>query len=178
MTVDATRLVTAAGHGIAGVPVSAGPAVGSAAVTLRPAPAAFSVSLLPDSPGFRAAGDTVTLMAAVAGSNRHPTDGVQLRWASRDAAVAGVDTVGLVTTVATGRTEVTAGAGGREASAAATIAICAVSISLDRIELSFTVLGNTPTLTATAVDRQGRAGGGTVESSSWSVSSLPPSGCG
>ena len=157
VTVDATGLVTAAGNGTAMVTASAGPAAGSAAVTVRQAPA--TISLVPDSLVFEAAGDTATLVAAVADANRHPVEGVEVRWASRDAAVATVSAVGLVTAVATGRTEVTARAGGREASAAVTVEFHAVSISLDRTELLFTALGDTATLAATAVGRRGNAGG-------------------
>ena len=157
VTVDATGLVTAAGNGTATVTASAGAAAGSAAVTVRQAPAA--ISLVPDSLVFEAAGDTATVVAAAADANGHPVAGVEVIWASRDAAVATVSAAGLVTAVAMGRTEVTAAAGGREASAAVTVEFHAVSISLDRTELSFAALGDTATLAATAVDRRGNAGG-------------------
>ena len=156
-TVDATGLLTAAGNGTATVTASAGPAAGSAAVAVRQAPA--TISLVPDSLVFEAAGDTATVTAAVADANGHPVEGVQVAWASRDAAVATVSAAGLVTAVARGSTEVTARAGGREASAAVTVEFHAVSISLDRTELLFTALGEATTLTATAVDLRGNAGG-------------------
>ena len=105
-TVDATGLVTAVGNGTAVVTVSAGSLAGSAAVTVRQAPA--TVSLVPDSLVFEAAGETATLIVAVADADGHPIEGVQVSWASRDVAVATVDTTGLVTAVAAGRTEVTA----------------------------------------------------------------------
>ena len=156
-TVDATGLVTAAGNGTAVVTASAGPLAGSAAVTARQAPA--TVSLVPGSLVFEAAGETAPLIVAAADANGHPIEGVQVSWASRDVAVATVDTTGLVTAVAAGRTEVNARVGGHEASAAVIVAFHAVSILLDRPELSFAALGDTATLTATAVDRRGRAGG-------------------
>ena len=142
-TVAATGLVTTAGNGAAVVTASAGPLAGSAAVTVRQAPA--TVSLAPDSPMFEAAGETATLIVAVADADGHPIEGVQVSWASRDVAVATVDTTGLVTAVAAGRAEVTATSGGHEASAAVTVAFHAVSISLDRdvLRLLYRTTGGT-----------------------------------
>ena len=154
VTVDATGQLTAAGNGTARVTASAGPAVRSAAVTVQPAPAA--VSLVPDSQGLKPAGDTVTLMAVVVGANGYQTDGVQLRWASRgrhgrprDRGSHGVDG---------GHRESDWPRGQRRGDHRI---LCRLE-SLGRIELSFTALGDTATLTATAVDRRG-ARGGTVE---------------
>ena len=72
---SAAAVVTAEGNGAAMVTASAGLLAGSASLTVRQAPAA--VSLVPDPLGFEVAGETATLIAAVAGANRHPIESVQ-----------------------------------------------------------------------------------------------------
>ena len=76
---------------------------------------------------FRAVGDTATIVARVTDANGHTIESAQVSWASGDATVATVDSAGLVTAVSTGSAEVTAKAGGAEASAAVIVEFRAVS---------------------------------------------------
>ena len=155
-TVDATGLVTAVAAGSATITAAAGSVSGSAAVAVHQVPA--TLTLAPDSLTFEAVGDTATVVATVLDANGHAISGAQVAWTSGDTLVATVDATGLVTAMATGRTEASATAGGLEATVAVVVEFHAVSISLEPPELVFTALGDTATLTATAVDRNGRPG--------------------
>ena len=159
VTVDPMGLLTAVGNGTGTIRASAASAAGSATVTVQQAPA--TVSLAPESLTFEAVGDTATILVSVLDANGHAIASAQVAWASRDPAVAVVDSTGLVAAVATGSTEVTAAVGGQRASATVIVEFHAVSIVLDRSELLFKALGDTATLTATAVDRTGRTGDAT-----------------
>ena len=94
-TVDPTGFVTAVGNGTATVTASAsaGPLAGSAAVMVRQVPATLSV---PDSLTLEAAGETATLMAAVADANEHGMPGAAVAWASDDPSVGRVGHRGRV----------------------------------------------------------------------------------
>ena len=176
-TVDPTGLVTAVANGSATITAGAGSVAGSASVTVQQAPA--TLTLVPDSLTFEALGETATLAATVADANGHAIEGAPVVWTSGDTAVATVDSTGLVTAVATGRTAVTSTVGELEASAAVIVEFQAVSILLEPSELSFTALGDTARLTAVPLDGSGKAGhNAPVEwaSSDTTVATVGPSG--
>ncbi len=160
VTADSNGLVTAVAAGSATITARAGVAAGSAVVTVQQAPA--TISLAPDSLTLEGVGDTATIAPRIADANGHAVESVQVSWVSGDTTMATVDSTGLVTAVSTGTTEVTATAGGLDASAAVVVEFRAVSILLEPSELSFTALGDTLTLTATAVDRAGKAGDASI----------------
>lgn len=155
-SVDAAGLLTAVANGGATITARAGSVVGTSAVTVQQAPE--NIVLSPDSVMFQAVGDTATIVARVTDANGHAVESAQVSWASADTAVATVDSTGLVTAESTGGTEVTATAGGVEARAVVIVEFQVVSILLEPLELSFTALGDTATLTAVPLDGSGKPG--------------------
>ena len=107
-TVDAGGLVTAAGNGAATITATAGSASGNVAVTVTQTVASVAVS---PAEGTIAIGDTLRLAAEALDGNSHVIGGAAFDWSSSDVSVARVDTLGLVTGLAEGRTTVTAVAG-------------------------------------------------------------------
>ena len=156
-TVEAAGVVTAVAEGTATITAQADSMAENAVVTVQQAPA--SVSVVPDSLTFEAVGDTATITATVLDANGHAIENAQVAWSSGDTTVAAIDATGLVTAASSGRTEVTATVGGLVASAPVVVEFRAVSISIEPSELAFSALGDTATLTATALDGAGRAGG-------------------
>ena len=176
-TVDGTGLVTAVADGSATITAQAGSVAGSASVAVDQTPAALT--LVPDSLTLEAVGDTARIMATVSDANGHAIESAQVDWASGDTAVATVDSTGLVTAVMTGRTAVVAAVGELEASAPVVVEFHAVSVSLEPSELMFAALGDTATLTATPVDRNGNVGGAASiqwASSDTTVATVGPGG--
>ena len=161
VTVDQNGLVTAVAAGTATITARAGTAAGSAVVTVQQAPA--TISLAPDTLTLEGIGDTASIAPRVADANGHAIADARVAWTSGDNTVAAVDATGLVTAVSAGTTEVTATAGGVAASASVIVEFQAVAILLEPSELSFTALGDTLTMTATAVDRAGRAGDASIQ---------------
>lgn len=107
--VDGSGLVTATGNGTATVTATAGPASGTAAVTVAQVP--DSVALRPSEATSAVLGETLQLTAEAFDENGHPVEGAEFTWSSGNDGVAAVDGSGLVTTVDTGTTEITATAG-------------------------------------------------------------------
>ena len=123
VVVDAPGLVTAAGQGVATIMATAGSASGSAAVTVTQT--VSSVVVGPPRATITALGDTLRLEALAFDANGYSVASAEFSWASSDAAIATVDTSGLVTAVAEGTATITASAG--EASGFAEITITEIS---------------------------------------------------
>ena len=160
-TVGTTGLVTAVANGGATITAHAGSAAGIAVVRVQQAPTTIVVT--PDSLTLEAVGDTATIVARVADANAYAIKERQVAWVSHDTLVATIDSTGLVTAVSTGSTEVTATAGGVEASAALIVEFHADSIALAPSELGFTALGDTAMLAVTGFDRNGTAGDASIQ---------------
>ena len=155
-TVDAQRLVTAAGNGTATITATAGSASGSATVAVRQEVSTVAVSPAADT---LVAGDTLRLAAVARDANGHAVTGVnEFSWASSDTAVAVVDEAGLATGVGTGEVEITAtssGVTGRAELVVVPPAPTTVTVTPDTVV--FTALGDTMRLTAEVRDQLGRA---------------------
>ena len=107
-TVDASGLVTGVGEGMATITASAGNASGSAVVSVMQPVATVEVSPSADTIGL---GRTLQLTAEGFDENGDAVVGAAFSWESSDAAVATVDTSGLVTGVTVGAATITASAG-------------------------------------------------------------------
>ena len=105
LTVGGTGLVTAVGNGRATVTASSGSAEASASVTVLQR--AANVDVTPKTYTLRR-GETVQLVAMATDANGYTIDDPVFVWMSSDAAVATVDTVGLVHGHADGMATVTA----------------------------------------------------------------------
>ena len=116
--VDETGLVTAAGNGTATITATAGAASGSAQVTVTQEVSAVTVTSAADT---LVVGDTLRLSAEAADANGHAVAVAEFEWASSDTLVAVVDDTGLVTAIAAGEVEITAGADGVSGSASLTV---------------------------------------------------------
>ena len=121
--VDAAGLVTAKGQGVATIMATAGSASGSAAVTVTQA--VSSVVVGPPRATITALGDTLRLEALAFDANGYSVASARFSWASSDAAIATVDTSGMVTAVAEGTATITASTG--EVSGTAKITIMEIS---------------------------------------------------
>jgi len=126
--VDASGVVTAVGNGTATVTASAGSASGTAAVMVKQA--ADSLVIEPAEATLAVLGDTVRLAARAFDANGHDVADAQFSWESSEAAVATVDTTGLVTAADNGTATITASAG--SASGTAEITVSASADSPDR----------------------------------------------
>ena len=126
VTVSASGLVTAVGEGSARITAASGDLSGTAIARVAVVPVA--IVLDPAQMHLRAVGDTGTVTATVSDANGNTMEDAAIAWSSADPAVASVTSAGLVTAIALGATEVTAAAGGVEASAR----IIVRSISSDR----------------------------------------------
>ena len=153
-TVDAAGLVTAAGNGAATITASAGSASGSAAVTVTQS--VVSVDVSPSATELTALGATVQLTAEAFDENGHAVAGAEFSWESSDAAVATVDTSGLVTAVAEGVATITASAGSASGSAVVTVMQPVASVEVSPSEETVG-LGSTLQLTAEGFDENGDA---------------------
>lgn len=100
--VDDSGLVTGIAEGAASVRATATPSgvVGTAAITVLPAPVVASVELSPD-PAAVQVGEMLQLTATALDAEGEPVD-VMVEWSSTQAAVATVDSSGLVTGVTDG----------------------------------------------------------------------------
>ena len=153
-TVDASGLVTAVANGSATITATSGSAAGSAAVTV--AQEVSAVAVTPDAATV-VEGDTLRLAATATDANGHEAAGIELVWASGDAAVAVVDSTGLVTGIGAGQVEVTATAAGMIGRAQLTVVLrvpTAVAVTPGTVVL--TALGQTERLTAEVRDQIGR----------------------
>ena len=116
--VDETGLVKAAGNGTTTITATTGSASGSAQVTVTQEVSEVTVTSAADT---LVAGDTLRLTAEAADANGHAVAGAEFEWASSDTLVAVVDDTGLVTGMAAGEVEITAGADGVSGSASLTV---------------------------------------------------------
>ena len=154
-TVDAVGLVTAAGNGVATITATAGSASGSAVVTVTQS--VVSVAVSPSETELTALGETVQLAAAASDDNGRAVAGAEFLWESSDAAVARVDTSGLVTGVAGGVATITASAGSASGSAVVTVMQPVASVLVAPPKATITALGDTLQLAAEAFDENGHA---------------------
>ena len=165
-TVDGAGLVTGVAAGEAEIAAVSSGLAGRAVITVEiPAPAAVSVT--PDTVSFMALGDTARLSAEVLDQFGRVLLGAVVSWASADSAVASVDSAGLVTAAAAGRTTVAAIADSVSGTAAVTVMQTAGSVEVT--PSSATVApGDTVRLSAEALDANGHpvAGASFVWSSS------------
>ena len=108
VTVDASGLVTGVAEGMATITASVASASGSAAVTVIQPVVSVEVSPSSETIGL---GSTLQLTADGFDENGDAVEGAEFSWESSDAAVATVDTSGLVTGVAVGVATIMASAG-------------------------------------------------------------------
>ena len=151
--VDGSGLVTAAGNGSATITAAAGGATGTAVVTV--VQAAGSVTVEPAEATLSALGDTVRLAAEAFDANGNEVVDPRFSWSSSDAAVATVDSTGLVTAVSAGSATITAAAGGATGTAVVTVVQAAGSVTVEPAEATLSALGDTVRLAAEAFDANG-----------------------
>ncbi len=152
-TVSAAGVVTAIGVGTAIVTASADGKTATATVTVTPVPVA-SVALSPATAALRVGGRQAFTATArdAAGA---PLTGRVVAWSSSAAAVATIDSTGLLTAVAPGTATVTATVEGRTATATVTVTpvpVAAVSVSPATVTVR---VGSTQAMTASARDSAG-----------------------
>jgi len=153
-TVDSTGLVTAVWNGSVEITASSVSGVaGSADVTVQQQ--ARELRIGPASYTFAALKDTVRLTAEAVDSNGNPIVNVELAWASGNAAVATVDTAGLVTAQSEGSTTITAVSGPARASIAVTVSQQAAEVQVSPAADTLLALQDTLRLSAEAVDGNG-----------------------
>ncbi len=151
--VDGSGLATAVAVGTAVVTASSSGVSGSTELVVIPAVGAVTVR--PDTVRFTGLGQSVRLSAEVLDRDGRVLPGVAVSWSSGDAAVATVDSLGLVMAVGAGATAVTAAAG-----RAAGEAVVTVTQSADSVVVSppagTIAPGDTLRFTAEAFDESGR----------------------
>ena len=152
-TVDTDGLVTAAGNGTANITASAGGATGAAAVTVSQV--IVGMDVLPAATTLFSLGDTVRLVAAGVDANGHPGSALTVIWVSENAAVAAVDSTGLVTAVRTGSTDVFATSGELRDSAGVSVTQLASEVRVTPAVDTLGAVGDTARLSAVALDRNG-----------------------
>ena len=156
-TVAANGLVTAVGRGIATITAAAGNATGSARVTVEQAAARVTVD--PPALHFTALGDTIRATATALDEDEHPIPMPAVTWASDDAAVATVDSAGLVTAAGEGTATITATVG--TARGEAPVEVEQVPDSLEVTSPgSALAIGDSMQFTATVFDGNGHPMGG------------------
>lgn len=155
-TVSAGGLVTAARNGSAIVTATSGAATATAAVTV--AQRAARVKISPDAYTFSSLGDSVRFAAEPFDANDNAIEDATITWSSADAAVATVDSSGLVTAAGNGTARITAQADA--ASGAAAVTVSQVIVEMDVVPAAMTLfsLGDTIRLVATGVDANGHHG--------------------
>ena len=119
-SVTDSGLVTAHGNGSANVTASAGTAEASAEVTVGQEVAEVTVS--PPADTAKALGDTVRLSAEARDAKGHEIANAAFSWVTNDAAVARVDSSGLVLGVGEGTAAITATAGGSQGTSRISVA--------------------------------------------------------
>ena len=176
-SVDASGLVTAVGIGTATISASSVDASGTATLTVEQI--AVTVTVTPDSTAVTALGDAVPLAVDVLDRNGQTMAGATLTWASSNTSVASVDASGLVTAVGSGEATITAFSGEASGTATLTVEQVAATVAVTPNSAVVTALGDTATLAAEVLDRNGQAmAGATVSwaSSNTSVASVDASG--
>lgn len=117
--VDSLGLVTAERVGSTTVTATAGEASGEAVVTVMQSAGRVAVTPAADT---LAPGDTLRLIAEAFDENGHRVDGAEFIWSSNYAAVATVNTAGLVMAMAEGTVTITAAAGDARGTSEITVA--------------------------------------------------------
>ena len=154
VSVDGSGLVTAVAVGTAVVTAASSGVSGSAELVVIPAVGAVAVR--PDTVRFTALGQSVRLSAGVFDHDGRVLPGVAVSWSSGDAAVASVDSLGLVTAVGAGATAVTAVAGRTAGEAVVTVMQSANSVVVSP-PAGTIAPGDTLRFTAEAFDENDRA---------------------
>ena len=154
VTVDRSGLATGVGAGTAEITAAALRVAARAELTVV-APAPTTIAVSPDTTVFTALGETAQLDAEVRDQNGRTMVEAAVTWSSDAAAVASVNSAGLVTAVGNGTATITASVG--EASGAATAVVVqsvssvTVSPAAGRI-----AVGDTLRLAAEAFDANGQ----------------------
>ena len=117
-TVDSAGLVTAVRSGTTTVTASASEASGEAVVTVMQSTGSVVVSPSADTVAL---GDTLRLVAEAFDENGHAVEDAEFSWSSSNGSVVTVDASGLVTGVAEGMAEITAGAGDAQGTSEITV---------------------------------------------------------
>ncbi len=151
-TVSGAGLITSTGNGDATITALAGTASGTAAVRVQQLPAGTEIA--PPSVTLEVA-DTVRLTATVTDANGHAMEDAKVEWASGEAAIAAVDSTGLVTALAEGGAPVYAKSGTASDTAAVTVRRTRVGIVIAPASLNLASPGDTATLAATVRDANG-----------------------
>ncbi|WP_420636979.1 Ig-like domain-containing protein [Candidatus Palauibacter sp.] len=152
--VDALGLVTGVSAGDAVISATADGETGSAGLNVaRTSPTAVSVT--PDTANLTALGDTVRLRAEVRDQLGRIMNGMVVSWSSGDAAVATVDTSGLVTAAGNGSATITASAGSVSATASVTVEQVTASLAVSPALDSLFGIADTATFAAEAADANG-----------------------
>jgi uncharacterized protein YjdB len=151
-TVNSNGLVTGQGAGTATITATSEGQSGAATVTVVPAPVA-SVSVTPTTLSLTV-GQTGQLTATPRDASGNPLSGRVVTWTTNSAAVATVNSNGLVTAQGAGSATITATSEGQSGTAAITVAVPVASVSVTPATLSLTV-GQTGQLTATPRDASG-----------------------
>jgi len=152
-SVSGTGLVTAEGNGTVTVEASVGDAVGTAVVTVEQKPSQVRVS--PSADTLFALEDTVRLSAEALDANGRFVHGTEFDWASGDESVVTVDGAGLVASVGSGATQVTASAGSAVGAARIAVHQVPVAVTVTPSELEFVALDDTLRLGAEPFDANG-----------------------
>ncbi len=153
-TVSASGLATAVGNGTATITATAGEASGTAAVTVDQAVSALAVTPAVDT---LLVGDTLRLSAKATDANGHAVEEAGFAWESGNAAIATVDSTGLVTAVGAGEVEVTATSSGVTSRAALSVMVpVPTTLTVTPDTMALTALGQSAQFGAEVRDQAGR----------------------
>ena len=156
--VDSTGLSMAVGEGSTIITARAGSASGTTTVLVSQA--IDTIRVLPSADTL-VHPDTTRLTAQATDANGHPIRGLEFTWSSGDTSVALVDSLGLVTTVAPGETELRATSSGVSGSAAVlVVAPVPTAVTVTPNNPVLRSLGDTVRLSAEVFDQAGRPLGG------------------
>ena len=120
-----------------------------------PAAVATSVTVTPETTAFVSLGDTVRLAARVLDQNGQVMAGERVTWTSSDAAVAKVDSAGLVAATGNGNATVTAASGQASGTATVTVEQVAAGLRVAPAADTLRALGATLQLSSAAIDANG-----------------------
>lgn len=154
-TVDADGLVTAVSNGNAAITASGGGSAATAAVTV--AQRAARVEVTPSADTLVALGDSLRITAATFDGNGHAIQDARTGWSSTDAAVATVDSTGLVIAAGNGSASITATVGDASAATEVTVSQVLVGVGIVPANTTFFSLGDTVRLVAAGRDANGHA---------------------
>lgn len=152
-TISATGVVTAVANGTSWMVATSGAARDSIPVSVHQTVA--SIAMSPASLTLATLSRVATVTATPLDSAGHPVAGAAVTWASRTPSVATVSTSGAVTAVANGTSRIVATAGTVADSIVTTVNQVAATVTVSPKSASFTALGQSAALTATATDSAG-----------------------